>query len=494
MSFQSRLRSLWDRAWRRKSLKQALKETRQSGLKRVLDTTQITLSGIGFVLGSGIFVLTGTIAAKYAGPAACLTFILAAIPAALSALCYAEMVTLIPGGGGAFTYTRVGLGELPGFLVGWMLSLAYVVGCALVGVGWAAYVVRLCRDHHLVIMEACSMAPWRWDPVSCTLTSTGAYANLPAAIVILAIAFITYLGARDSVRFTAVLSAIKLLVIVAVIVGGASHVDTSLWHPFIPANAGDFGQFGYSGVLQGVGVAMFAYLGVDNICTAAQEAQRPQESIPRAILITLCVCGTLYVLVSLVLTGLVPYASLDVDDPIAVGTAATGLKWLLLLVQVGSIAGLSSVLLMQMYGLPRILFAMAKDGLAPQWLGKLHGPTSTPVRALAVMAAVAALCAALLPVDMLSGVASNGTMLTFIAVSLSVIRLKRAHPKAERPFAVPFGTYAIPVAAIVTCALLIATARAMVIVTLAGWVAMGVVLYAWMSWRKRRPRAAQPAA
>ena len=492
----NRLGALWSHAWQRKSIADAAADAAGGKFKRVLGTRQLTLSGMGFVLGSGIFVLTGAIAAKYAGPAACIAFVLAAIPAGLAALCYAEMVTLVPGGGGAFTYASVGLGELPGFLVGWMLSLTYVGGCSVVGVGWAAYVSRLLADNNLLrLPDALTGAPWRWDAVTHTLQSTGGYVNLPAAGIILTMAAVMLLGARESVGFTAILVLLKLAVIFTLLIAGAPRVDPDLWTPFVPPNSGRFGQFGLSGLLQGAGVAMFAYLGVDNICTAAQEAREPQHSIPRAIGATLAVCAVLYVGVCLVLTGLVPYAKLDVEDPIAVGIAATHYVWLQRIVQVGAVAGLTSVLLMQMYGLPRILFAMAKEGLAPRWVGELSAGNATPARGVLLMGGIAAVGAALLPLEMLGGVAANGTMLTFMAVSLSVLRLRRSDPQAKRAFAVPGGPWVVPVAAMVGCGGLVAIAPASVLAGLGGWIVLGIAVYAGVRARGGAPpprAAAQP--
>ena len=478
--------SRWARAWSTKSIADVRERTRTSGFKRVLGTVQLTLTGMGFVLGSGIFVLTGAIAAKYAGPAACLTFVLAALPAGLAALCYAELVTLLPGGGGAYTYVSVGLGELPGFLVGWMLALTYIGGCATVGVGWASYMVgALHSGLGWSFPDAWSHGPLAWHAATHTLTLTGYYANLPAAVIIGLIASLMLLATRESVNVTAVLVALKLAVIALVICIGGPKVQPGLWTPFLPANTGEFGHFGWSGILQGAGVAVFAYLGVDNICTAAQEAREPERSIPRAIAVTLLVCAALYVCVSLVLTGLVPYGSLDVEDPIAVGIAATHVVWLERAVQAGSLAGLTSVLAMQMYGLPRILFAMAQDKLAPAWAGELHGSSGTPWHSTLLMGAVAGVSAAFLPLEMLGGVAASGTMLAFMAVSGSVITLRRTHPSETRAFKVPGGPYAIPLSAILACGALVAIAPLAVLFTLIGWIALGVAAYSWA----RRPQA-----
>lgn len=471
---------MWAFAWSKKSVADVRERTKSSGFKRVLGTVQLTLTGMGFVLGSGIFVLTGAIAAKYAGPAACLTFVMAAIPAGLAALCYAELVTLLPGGGGAYTYVSAGLGELPGFLVGWMLALTYIGGCATVGVGWASYMGRALQDAlGWSLPEAWAHAPFAWHAATHTLSFTGHYANLPAAVIIGLMAALMLLATRESVNVTAMLVALKLAVIALVLGVGGPRVQPALWRPFVPTNTGEFGHFGLSGIVQGAGVAVFAYLGVDNICTAAQEAREPERSIPRAIAFTLSVCAALYVCVSLVLTGLVPYQSLDVEDPIAVGIAATHLLWLERAVQGGSLAGLTSVLAMQMYGLPRILFAMAQDKLAPAWAGQLHGSSGTPWHSTLLMGAVAGSCAAFLPLEMLGGVAASGTMLAFMAVSASVITMRRIAPNEKRAFMVPGGPYAIPMAAVLACGALVAIAPQAVLMTLLGWTALGVAAYGW---------------
>ena len=330
------------------------------------------LLGIGAIIGTGIFVLTGQAAAVNAGPAVALSFIVAGIASVFAGLCYAEMASMIPIAGSAYTYSYATMGELVAWIIGWDLILEYLVAAAAVSVGWSGYVVAFVQHAFGVeLPKQWTNAPVTWavDHNSFwggSFISTGTIINLPAVLVVLAVTVVLVIGIKESARFNAVIVFIKTAVVLVFIAAAASYVRPENWHPFIPANEGAFGRFGYSGILQGATMVFFAYIGFDAVSTAAQETRNPQRDLPIGILGSLAVCTVLYIAVSLILTGVVPYTELNVPHPIAVGIAATGIVWLQFAVEIGAIAGLTSVMLVMLMGQPRIFFSMAHRRPVPQ--------------------------------------------------------------------------------------------------------------------------------
>lgn len=328
------------------------------GLHRTLGATNLTALGVGGIIGAGIFVLTGQAAAQYAGPAIVLSFILAALACGFAGLCYAEFASMIPIAGSAYTYAYTTLGELVAWIIGWDLILEYLFGASTVAVGWSGYVVSFLKDLGVTIPPALSQAPL----------------NLPAMFIVALMTALLVVGISKSAKFNNIIVFAKICVILLFIVFGAAHVNTQNLTPLIPQNTGEFGHYGWSGILRGAGVIFFAYIGFDAVSTTAQEARNPQRDMPIGILGSLAISTVLYICVALVLTGIVPYQQLNVPDPIAVGVNAGGeaLRWLRPLVKIGAIAGLTSVILVMLMGQPRIFYSMARDGLLPPQFAAIH--------------------------------------------------------------------------------------------------------------------------
>ena len=401
--------------------------------------------GIGAVIGAGIFVLTGEAAAHYAGPAIVLSFLIGAVACALAGLCYAEFASLIPIAGSAYTYAYATLGELVAWMIGWDLILEYALGTATVAAGWSGYVVSFLHGFGLALPPQLTAAPG--------VNGVGVF-NLPAFLVVLAICGLLITGVRELANVNTAIVGIKLAVIAAFLIFGVMHLHPANWHPFLPANTGTFGQFGWSGVLRGAGVIFFAYIGFDAVSAAAQEAKDPQKDMPVGILGSLVICTILYILVALVLTGLVSYKTLGVPDPIAVGVGATGLAWLAALVKLGVICGLTSVMLVLTYAQTRIFYTMANDGLLPGLFSHLHPRFGTPARATVLLGVLVALVAALTPIKLLGELVSIGTLAAFAVVCGAVLYLRRHQPDLPRPFRCP-GVPWVPLAGILVCLYLI---------------------------------------
>ena len=440
-------------------------------LHRALGPFNLTTLGIGAIIGAGIFVLTGQAAAKYAGPAIVLSFVLAGIACALAGLCYAEFAAMIPISGSAYTYGYATLGELFAWIIGWDLILEYLFAASTVAVGWSGYVVSLLYDLHIHIPPALSAAAGTalieiptalaaackmksgWVPISTGLldqikaagtdpTALGhatAVFNLPAVVIVLAVTTLLVIGIKESASFNNVVVAIKMLVIFAFIAVGVAYVNPANWHPFIPAAVGP-GHFGWGGILRAAGVIFFAYIGFDSVSTAAQEAKRPQRDMPIGILVSLAVCTVIYIVVSLVLTGVVSYTRLNVPAPIAVAVDSLGpsvSNWMGPVIKIGAIAGLSSVILVMMLGQPRIFYTMSKDGLLPSMFSAVHPRFRTPWVAQILTGVVAMLIAGFFPIDILGELVSIGTLLAFAIVCAGVLVLRFTDPLIERPFRTP---------------------------------------------------------
>jgi APA family basic amino acid/polyamine antiporter len=440
-------------------------------LSKTLGALSITAMGIGAIIGAGIFVLTGTAAAQYAGPGIMLSFVLGGIACAFVGLCYSEMAALIPVAGSSYTYTYATLGEFFAWLIGWDLILEYAMGAATVAVGWSGYVTSLLKDVGIVIPARFAHAPG-------TAIDGGGTAlfNLPAVVIVALITILLMRGTKESARFNNIMVAVKLTVVVAFIALGWGHVDMAHWSPLIPPNEGTFGQYGYSGILRGAGVVFFAFIGFDAVSTAAQEARKPQKDMPIGILGSLAVCTILYVLVAAVLTGLVPYKELNVPDPIAKGVDAIGIGWFALLIKLGALTGLTTVILVLLYGQSRIFFTMANDGLLPKLFAHVHPTYQTPYRSQALIGAAVALVAALVPIHILGEMVSIGTLAAFILVCGSVIYLRRTDRHMKRPFRAP-AVPVVPILGILFCLLLMVGLPLDTWLRLVIWMAIGLVIY-----------------
>jgi APA family basic amino acid/polyamine antiporter len=444
-------------------------------LSKTLGATSITAMGIGAIIGAGIFVLTGTAAAQFAGPGIILSFILGGIACAFVGLCYSELAAMLPVCGSSYTYTYATLGEIFAWIIGWDLILEYAMGAATVAVGWSGYIVSLLHNAGINIPPTLSTAPGTIIKLADGTTATG-IVNLPAIVIIAILTTMLVLGTKESARLNNIMVAVKLIVVVAFIALGMFFIKPANWHPFIPANTGEFGNFGMSGILRGSAVVFFAFIGFDAVSTAAQEARKPQTDMPIGILGSLIICTVLYILVAGVLTGLVPYADLNVPDPIAKGVDAIGLTWFSVLIKIGALTGLTTVILVLLYGQSRIFFTMSQDGLLPPLFARVHPRLQTPHLSQIMIGTIVAIVAALTPISVLGEMVSIGTLFAFILVCGAVIYLRRSDSDASRPFRVP-GVPIVPVLGILFCLLLMAGLPLVTWVRLVVWLVIGLIIY-----------------
>jgi basic amino acid/polyamine antiporter, APA family len=474
----------------RKPMDQLMREASNTReLKRVLGPLNLTTLGIGAIIGAGIFVLTGQAAAQYAGPAIVFSFLISGFGAAMAALCYAEFASTVPISGSAYTYAYATLGELFAWIIGWDLMLEYLFGASTVAVGWSGYVVSFFEDFGITIPSYLSSAPLTHDPVLGWQT-TGALLNIPAMFIVAVMTVLLVIGIKESAVFNNIIVLVKLSVLLLFITFGIAYIKTGNWSPFVPPNTGDFGHFGLSGILRGAGVIFFAYFGFDAVSTAAQEARNPKKDMPIGILTSLAVSTVLYIIVSLVLTGLVKYDLLLVPDPIAVAVnaAGPGLFWLRPFVKIGAIAGLSSVVLVLLLSQPRIFYTMAKDGLLPGIFSSVHPKFKTPYVTTILTGIAAMIVAGLLPIETLGALVSIGTLLAFAIVCLSVLVLRRTQPDLPRPFKTPFVPWVPVLGALFSFAQMIAL-PVDTWLRLLIWMGIGLVIYFSYSRRHSKVRS-----
>lgn len=440
--------------------------------------------GVGSTIGAGIFVMTGTVAAQYAGPAVILAFLFAAFACLLTGLCYAELAAMLPLAGSAYTYSRAALGHRVAWMVGWCLILEYLVAASTVAVGWSGYAVGTASRLGFELPHALTSAPFVLNSAG-ELVRSAAWLNLPAAAIVLLMAALLIRGARSSALANNVLGLVKVGVIVLVIVAGFFFVEPTNWSPFIPPNDGSPGAHGWSGVLRAAGIIFYAYIGFETISTCAQETRRPQRDLGVAIILALAVCTTLYVGLALVMTGLTHYSRLNVADPILVALDAggAGLAWIKPLVSIGAVVGLGSTILVTLYGQTRIFYTMSQDGALPPMFSRLHPRYCTPVHGVVIAGIACALLAGSFPLDVLGELVSIGTLLAFAAVCVAVSVLRVRSPDLPRPFRVPFG-HVIPVAGTLACLYLMYSLPASAWWRLTIWLALGAGVY--LSMRRLR--------
>src|SRR5499427_1026858 len=461
--------------FRRKSVTQLQAEAlTDQRLKRALGATNLTMLGIGAIIGTGIFVLTGTVAAQNAGPAVILSFMLAGVASVFAALCYSEFASLVPMAGSAYTYGYATLGELFAWIIGWDLILEYALGAVTVSIGWSGYVVSFLRDIGIHIPAQLSAARGTIITMA-DGTQVTAIFNLPAVIIIAIVTLLLVIGIRESANVNNVIVFIKVAVVLLFIVGAAHAINPANWHPFIPPS-GERGHYGWSGVMQGAGIVFFAYIGFDAVSTAAQEAKNPQRDMPISIIGSLLICTALYIVVSGLATGVMSYRDLNVPDPIAVAADHAGLRWMASLIKLGAIAGLSSVILVMLLGQSRIFWTMADDGLLPPFVSKVHPKFRTPWITTIVTSAVVAFFAAILPIRDAASLVSIGTLLAFVIVSIGVLVLRIREPELPRKFKAPAVWIVAPLGALSALYLMVflpgRTWLRLVI-----WSAIGVVIY-----------------
>ncbi|WP_174297817.1 amino acid permease [Sphingomonas bacterium] len=502
----------------RKSLDAIRIDVAQAGLRRSLGPVQLVLIGVGCIVGAGVYVMTGTAAATYAGPAVILSFLIAALACGFTALCYAELASVLPVSGASYTYAYAALGELWAWALAWMLMLEFGLAGSALAAGFSGYLQSLIGDFGIVLPDAvrhstlvASAAPGGGTRFAASLAL-----DLPALLALAAVSAVLVRGVRQSAAVNTLLVTLKIGILLLFVVVGLPHVQPAHWAPFVPPAEGGF-RYGWPGVLRGASVVFFAYLGFEVVATASSEARRPQRDVPVGILGALAVSTAIYAAVAAVLTGLVPFRTLGVADPIALAVQAVGLPVLAVIVKAGALTGLGSVLLVNTYGQSRICFAMARDGLLPPVFQRLHARHATPARGTVIVAAISAVAAATLPIALLADLVSIGTAFVFCVVAIATMWLRTRHPDLPRPFRVPGGGRVIggvwigtvPVLALVLCL----TMMAPVLIDLAGraiggdwlpaallaaYVVIGIVVYARYGYRhsaiRRRGRVAAGAS
>ncbi|MGC1214619.1 MAG: amino acid permease [Micromonospora sp.] len=468
---------------RRKSVEQSIRDTEQPEhrLRKDLTGLDLTVFGIGVIIGTGIFVLTGVAANQTAGPAVALSFVVAGVACALAALCYAEFASTVPVAGSAYTFSYAALGELIAWIIGWDLILEFVLAGATVAVGWSQYFAVLLETLGVTLPPAIS-------------GGEGGVFNLPATLIVLILTAVLVAGIKISSRLNAVVVTIKVAVVLFVIVAGLFFVKRGNYTPFVPpaepASGGAgadatlleavFGQapanFGISGIFAAGALVFFAFIGFDIVATAAEETRVPQRDVPRGILASLAICTALYVAVSLVVVGMQNYTELDTKAPLASAFRDVGQPFIANLITVGALAGLTTVVMILMLGQSRVAFAMSRDGLLPRWLSRVHPRFGTPHRITVIVGVVVALLAGFIPLEELAELVNIGTLFAFALVATAVILLRRTRPDLPRGFRVPGGPV-IPVLAVVACVVLMLFLTVQTWVRFVVWMVLGLIVY-----------------
>ena len=461
----------------------------ESRLRRVLGPVQLSSLGVGAIIGTGIFVLTGIAAHDRTGPALTLSFVVAGITCVFAALCYAEFASMVPVAGSAYTYAYATLGELMAWIIGWDLILEYAVASATVAHGWSHYFQDFLLFFNVRLPFVFTNAPFDFNPASGELNLTGTWFDLPAIVIAGLITIILVKGIRESASVNAAIVIVKLAIVLFVIGVGAFYVNPANWVPFAPFGLTGMSFFGHTllgqtgpggapvGMLAGAAIVFFAYIGFDSVSTHAEEARNPSRDVPIGIIVSLVLCTVLYIAVAAVLTGMVPYNQINIDAPVSDAFRQVGLPWAQLMISVGAVAGITSVLLVMMLSQPRIFLAMARDGLLPtSFFGAVHDRFRTPWKSTILTGFCVALMGAFLPLRILAELVNIGTLLAFVIVCAAVLIMRRTHPEVPRPFRAPLGSF-VPVAGILLCLMLMFSLPAENWLRLAVWLAVGLLIY-----------------
>ena len=463
----------------KKSIDRLKLEAAESGkgtLKRSLGAINLVAIGVGVIIGAGLFSLTGIAAANNSGPAVILSFVIAAVGCAFSALCYAEFASMVPVSGSAYTYAYATLGELFAWIIGWDLILEYSVGAATVGISWSQYLVKFLENFDIFLPPQLVMSPFEKATLA-DGTIVNGWFNLPSILIIALITAIIVRGTKGSAIFNVVVVTLKVGVVLVFISLGWQYIDVANYHPFIPENTGVFGEFGWSGVLRGAGVVLFFFIGFDIVATMAQETKNPQRNMPIGILGSLIVCTVLFILFGYVMTGLANYTEFkNSAAPVAIAIAHTPYKWLAVAVIMAILIGYTSVILVDLLGQSRVFFSMSKDGLLPKIFSDLHPKFNTPFKSNIVLCIFISLFAGFVPISIVGEMTSIGTLLAFVMVCLGIIILRKQQPDIERPFKTPFVPL-VPILGILTCVLMMVSLPFDTWLRLIVWLAIGFVIY-----------------
>jgi basic amino acid/polyamine antiporter, APA family len=449
--------------FRKKDISNALAESQKGGkLKRDLGAFDLTMLGIGAVIGTGIFVLTGAGALK-AGPALAVSFVIAAIACAFSALAYAEFASMAPVSGSAYTYSYATLGEIIAWIIGWDLVLEYMFAVSSVSVGWSGYFQSLLGGFGIHFPDALTAAPGAVEGVT-------TYFNLPAFLIVMIITFLLSRGITESKKANNIMVIIKVAVVLLFIIVGAFYVKPSNWEPFAP--------FGFEGIFSAAALVFFAFIGFDAVAAAAEETRNPKRDLPIGLLTSLGICALLYVIVTLVMTGIVPYQEFakDLSHPISLALQKAQQDWFAGVIDLGAIMGMTTVILVMLYGQTRIFFSMSRDGLLPKAFSWVHPKYKTPYTSTWIIGTIAAFVGALLPLEKLAELVNIGTLFAFTVVSLGVIILRYTQPDLPRPFRCP-GVPVIPAIAIFACLFLISNLAVFTWIAFAVWFLVGLIIY-----------------
>lgn len=458
-------------------------------LHRVLGPVALTSLGVGAIIGTGIFVLTGIAAHDKTGPALILSFCASGVACIFAALCYAEFASMVPVAGSAYTYAYATLGELFAWIIGWDLVLEYTVASATVAHGWSHYFIDFIGIFGVHIPKSMSGAPFDYNTATGMIMRTEYFMDLPALIIALILTIVLVKGIRESASFNATMVAIKLAVVLFVIVVGAFYVNPANWHPFAPYGYAGLSLFGHTlfgqtgkggeplGMMAGAAVVFFAYIGFDSVSTHAEEAKNPKRDVPIGIIASLILCTVLYILVSVVLTGMVPYDKINIDAPVSGAFKQVGLPWAQFLVSLGALTGITSVLLVMMLSQPRVLLAIARDGLLPRsFFGSVHPRFRTPWKATILTGICVGLMGAFIPLRILAELVNIGTLLAFVIVCMAVLIMRIRHPDEPRPFKAPFFPF-VPILGVITCLILMLSLPSENWLRLLVWLLIGFVIY-----------------
>ena len=495
------MHNIFKRIFRKKNPDELINNAKKNGLKKTLTAFDLTILGIGAIIGAGIFTLSGTAAAGSethvgAGPALMLSFIFAGIACAFAALCYAEFAAMIPVAGSAYTYTFATMGEIAAWLIGWILMLEYAIGNITVACGWSGYFMQflkgfegrlpdwlvnppiwLTHDYHTAVLEYKKLG--MADPSAHIPHMFGVIPfsiNLPAIFIITVVTMFLYIGIQESTRMASLMVAVKLAVILLFIGAGSFYVKPANWVPFIPN--------GFGSVFTGAFLVFFAYIGFDAVSTAAEETKNPQRDLPIGIIASLAVCTVLYIAVAAVLTGMIPWNTIDTQAPVAAAMRAVHLDWAAGLISIGAIAGLTSVLLVLQLGTTRILFAMSRDNLLPKVFSRVHSKFKTPYVITIISGIFIAIGTLFLDLNEAAELCNIGTLTAFLIVCADILILRKVDPGRKRPFKVPFVPY-VPTFGILACLTLIIFGVPMkTLLLFIGWVAIGLVIYFAYGYRK----------